>query len=243
LVPDPRPDLARVLQERAEPLPLPSPETVMIPNRPLNLAPSSVSARPLRVWPIARPPRLLPIARSPRLWRGLPVLACVILGLTGCGSSTPRAVDALPLDAQPQTRMLAEVKDDLDALEHGAVAPNALMAHPAPMVANLTGRGFSQVAGQPGHTLNEKRLLAIKAARLEALRDLTEQVHGIRISADSLLRDAVLRNDTLTAHVDGALRGARTVAIEPRGDDGYAVTMELDADTVAYVLRVVGSGA
>jgi outer membrane protein FlgP len=175
-----------------------------------------------------------------------PVLALIglalPLALSACGDGRPRAVDALPPDAQPQTRMLAEVKDQLDALDQGAPLPmNAFAAAPVP--ASLTGRGFSQVAGQPGHTLNEKRLMAIKAARLEALRDLTEQIHGIRISANSLLRDAVMRNDTLSAHVDGALRGARTVAIEPRGEDGYAVTMELDADTVAYVLRVVGAGA
>ena len=173
--------------------------------------------------------------------RALLVLA-LPLALSACGDGRPRAVEALPPDAQPQTRMLAEVKDQLDALDQGAPMPmNAFAAAPAP--ARLTGRGFSQVAGQPGHTVNERRLLAIKAARLEALRDLTEQIHGIRISANSLLRDAVLRNDTLSAHVDGALRGARTVAIEPRGEDGYAVTMELDADTVAYVLRVVGAGA
>jgi hypothetical protein len=36
--------------------------------------------------------------------------------------------------------------------------------------------------------------------------------------------------DALVAHVSGTLRGARTIAIEPRGDDGYFVQMELDAD-------------
>jgi outer membrane protein FlgP len=182
----------------------------------------------------------LPLLSRPRR---LPVLALILCGVAGCTASGPRAVDALPPDAQPQTRMLAEVKDQLDALDQGTAAHGTLPAHPAPMAASLTGRGFSQVAGQPGHTLNEKRLMAIKAARLEALRDLTEQIHGIRISADSLLRDAVMRNDTLAAHVEGTLRGARTLSIEPRGEDGYAVTMELDADTVAYVLRAVGSGA
>lgn len=176
--------------------------------------------------------------------RTAPAVLLVVMSLSACASSGPRAVDALPPEATPETRMLAEVKDNLDALEQGSVSTmSPVISAPAPVVASLTGRGFSQVGGQPGQTLNEKRLLAIKAARLEALRDLTEQIHGIRISADSLLRDAVLRNDTLAAHVEGTLRGARTVAIEPRGEDGYAVTLELDADTVAYVLRAVGSGA
>jgi len=192
---------------------------------------------PLAGLPLTRIPPAAPL-----------VMLVAFVTLTGCGGSGDRAVDALPSDALAGTRMLAETKDALDALDQAGAAPVVAFAPasgigPAVVPPRLTGRGFSQVAGQPGQTLNARRLLAIRAARLEALRDLTEQVHGIRISADSLLRDAVLRNDTLAAHVQGTLRGARTVAVEPRGDDGYAVTIELDADTVAYVLRAVRAGA
>ncbi len=157
-----------------------------------------------------------------------------LIVLAACAPSTRTAVDALPRAATEGTRQLAEAKDMLDSLE-----PTVEVRSRA---APLSGRGFAQVAAQPGQTLNQRRLLAMRAARLDALRDLTEQVHGIRISSDSLMRDAVLRDDRLAAQVQGTLRGARTVAIDPRGDDGYAVTMELDADTVAYVLRAVGTG-
>jgi hypothetical protein len=166
------------------------------------------------------------------------VLACLLL-LPGCLGSGPRAVDSLPLDATTHTVALAETKDMLDHLDQGSAPP----APSSFASAGLTGRGFSQVSGQPGTTLNERRLLAMRAARLDALRDLTEQVHGIRISSDSLVQDAVVRNDRLTAHVEGSLRGARTVSIEPKGDDGYSVVMELDTDTVAYIVRAVKAGA
>lgn len=170
--------------------------------------------------------------------RRLTALACLLL-LTGCLGGHQGAVEALPDDATGRTIMLAETKDMLDALDAGQIAPAA-----APVQSTaLVGRGFAQVAGQPGTTTNERRLLAMRAARLDALRDLTEQVHGIRISSTSQLRDAVLRNDQLAAQVDGTLRGARTVSIAPRGEDGYSVVMELDADTVAYIVRAVGGGA
>ena len=160
--------------------------------------------------------------------------ACFVL-LAGCAGSPPRAVEALPEDATARTMALAATKDMLDTGHPGSIA--------APAHAALTGRGFAQVAGQPGHTVNERRLLAMRAARLDALRDLVEQVHGIRITSSSLLREAVLRNDELAAQVEGTLRGARTVSIEPKGDDGYSVVMELDADTVAYIVRAVRAGA
>ena len=165
-------------------------------------------------------------------------VACLLL-LGGCGAQPQRsAVDALPSDATHQTAMLAQTKDMLDHLDQGKTTTMI-----APARAPLIGRGFAQVAGQPGATVNERRLLAMRAARLDALRDLAEQVHGIRISSESVLRDAVLRNDRLAAHVEGTLRGARTVSIEPKGDDGYSVVMELDADTVAYIVQALGSGA
>lgn len=183
--------------------------------------------------------------KTPALMRPLAVLALCGLTAACAAPRAPLAVDALPVNPMAGTRMLAEVKDDLDALDQAQGSPVAAAARVAPAVAtpHLTARGFAQVAGQPGHTLNEKRLLAIRAARLDALRDLTEQVHGIRISANSLLRDAVLRDDQLAAQVQGTLRGARTLSVEPRGDDGYVVTMELDADTLAYVVRAVGAGS
>lgn len=164
-------------------------------------------------------------------------IALCALILAGCSAGSRSAVDALPDHASATTRQYAQVKDMLDTLEPTLdIRPSLLM--PAPLI----GRGFAQVARQPGESLNQRRLLAMRAARLEALRDLTEQVHGIQLTADSLLRDAVLRDDRLAARVEGSLRGARTTAIEPRGEDGYAVTMQLDADTVAYVLRAVGTG-
>ncbi|NEX45261.1 LPP20 family lipoprotein [Pseudotabrizicola algicola] len=175
---------------------------------------------------------------SPRFAPPAAALACLLL-TAGCMGSGPRAVDAVPLDATDRTLALAQTKDMLDHMDRAAPVPQV---EPVASAA-LTGRGFSQVSGQPGATLNERRLLAMRAARLDALRDLTEQVHGIRISSDSLLSDAVLRNDRLSAHVEGSLRGARTVSIEPKGDDGYSVVMELDPDTVAYILRAVRAGA
>lgn len=169
--------------------------------------------------------------------RSLVALVCLAL-LSGCVGPHPTAVSALPMDATGRTTMLAETKDMLDSLDSGRTASMA-----APAVAPLTGRGFAQVAGQPGSTLNERRLMAMRAARLDALRDLTEQVHGIRINSTSQMRDAVLVNDQLAAQVAGTLRGARTISIEPKGDDGYSVLLQLDADTVAYIVRAVGKGA
>lgn len=100
------------------------------------------------------------------------------------------------------------------------------------------GMGYGQVSGQPGKTLNERRLMAIRAAKLEAYRDLAEQVYGIRLASNSLLRDKVLRDDQIRAEVDGLIRGAETVKIEPRPDQTYMVVLELSPRVVADIKRL-----
>ena len=148
--------------------------------------------------------------------------------------SAPRAVDALPEDASPRTEAVARLKDGL--------AGDPVVAAPAVPVVQFTGMGLAQVSRQPGASTNEKRLMAIRAARMEALRDLTEQIHGIRISAETTLRDQVVRSDMVRGLVEGEIRGARTVRITPKGEDSFEVLMALDPDTVAYILRATRRG-
>jgi hypothetical protein len=81
--------------------------------------------------------------------------------------------------------------------------------------------------------------MAIRAARMDALRDLTEQVHGIRINATTTIREAVVKDDSLSAVVQGTLRGARTTRVGPSGSDSYEVEMVLDRETVAYIVRAL----
>ncbi|TCP61357.1 hypothetical protein EV663_10575 [Rhodovulum bhavnagarense] len=160
--------------------------------------------------------------------------ALLLPALAGCMAMPKSASDALPADAGPGATQLAQVKDDLDGLsvQTGTRLLKTDEAAPA-----IRGLGFSQVSTQPGKSTNEKRLMAIRAARLDAMRDLAEQVHGIRLSGESTLRDTAMRNDLLFAQVQGEIRGARTVRITPKDGDTFEVVLELDADTVAYIVR------
>lgn len=169
--------------------------------------------------------------------RPAPILP-LFLALAACAGQPQTATEALPMDATGLTRQLAEVKDNLDAADAEAAPPPAPVAAPNAVPA-LKGLGFAQIAAQPGPTMNAKRLMAIRAARMDALRDLTEQVHGIRLSASTSVHDAVVMDDSLSAMVQGTIRGARTVRVTPKGTDSYEVEMVLDRETVAYIVRAL----
>ncbi|MGX0974966.1 hypothetical protein ACSSVY_000664 [Roseovarius sp. MBR-51] len=167
---------------------------------------------------------------SPKMLRSI-LLPLALLPLGACMAPS-RAVDALPDDASARTQAVAQLKDDLSGAPVSA-------AGTVPQAVQFTGLGLSQVSTQPGTSINERRLMAIRAARLEAMRDLTEQIHGLQISSESALRDQVLRSDTVRGLVAGEIRGARTLRITPKGDDSFEVVMALDPDTVSYILRAV----
>lgn len=179
---------------------------------------------------------MLPFPR----FRKTNAIALCMAGLMVQACTTTQAVKALPPEPDERTTAIAQIKDDINALNSKALMP--VIEAPSVFPVRITGHGFSQISGQPGGTLNEKRLMAIRAARLEALRDLTEQIHGIRLTSETSLRDATLTDDRIRAIVQGEIRGARTVRITPKDADSFEVVLSLDADTVRYILRAAKLG-
>ncbi|MEK9552821.1 MAG: hypothetical protein VW446_06140, partial [Alphaproteobacteria bacterium] len=51
----------------------------------------------------------------------------------------------------------------------------------AEQVPTLTAVGYAVVSSQPGRSDSQKRLMAIRSARMAAMRDLAEQIHGLQV--------------------------------------------------------------
>ena len=104
-------------------------------------------------------------------------------------------------------------------------------------VPTISAMGYAVVSSQPGRSANQKRLMAIRSARMAAMRDLAEQIHGLKVEGNTTVIDLMVQNDTFRGIVSGAIRGARTVRINPTGSDTYEVLLEIDKDTLSYLLR------
>ena len=101
----------------------------------------------------------------------------------------------------------------------------------------LTATGYAVVSTQPGQSVEQKRLMAIRAARMSAMRDLAEQIHGLKVDSNTTVIDLMVQNDTFRGVVSGVIRGARTVRINPTGSDTYETVLEIDQDMGAYLFR------
>jgi hypothetical protein len=142
------------------------------------------------------------------------------------------ACQGLPL------QKLAVGKSGLDdANERPAMlkVPSELLVPNLPLVEkreSLTATGYAVISVQNSKTPAQQRLMAIRAAKLDAYRSLAEQVYGLRLDATATVADMVVQNDTFRSKVEGVIYGATLVSITPSGDDTYETTLTLDKSTV-----------
>ena len=104
-------------------------------------------------------------------------------------------------------------------------------------IPTISAVGYAVVSSQPGRSENQRRLMAIRSARMAAMRDLAEQIHGLNVEGNTTVIDLMVQNDTFRGVVSGTIRGARTVRINPTGSDTYETVLEIDQDMVAYLFR------
>ncbi|MBW8190515.1 LPP20 family lipoprotein [Neiella marina] len=102
----------------------------------------------------------------------------------------------------------------------------------------LSAVGYAPISAQLGNDYNAKSLRAMKASKLEAYRELAEQVYGQRLQGKSTVADMVVVDDNLRTKVDGLIRGARVIRSYPVGDN-YATEMELDMERIYLITSSV----
>ena len=91
--------------------------------------------------------------------------------------------------------------------------------------------GYAPISLQKGANLSQKQLMAIKASKLEAYRELTEQVYGQKITAGTTVEGSIAQDDYLESKVQGLIKGAqiiKTYAV----DDTYVTELELNMKRV-----------
>lgn len=116
-----------------------------------------------------------------------------------------------------------------------AVPSNLGVSAPTWAVGAITAVG---VGVPPANaTGSEAKLMAIRAAELDARRQLTEKIYGVHINAQTTVQDFVVQNDIVKADVETFLAGA-TIS-EPRYlDDGSVeVTASIDLEGLGRIIR------
>lgn len=92
----------------------------------------------------------------------------------------------------------------------------------------ISAIGYAPISVQRGASESSRMLMALKASKLDAYRELTEQVFGQKVDSGQSLASLVIQDTRLDSSVQGVIRGAKVVKSYPVGDDMYATELELD---------------
>jgi hypothetical protein len=92
----------------------------------------------------------------------------------------------------------------------------------------LRGVGHAPLKAQPGSSAAQKQIMAMRAAKNAAMRELAEKIYGADVWASTSVVRGGVYSDTNRNSVEGLVRGARVVSIKAVKNDVYEAIVEVD---------------
>lgn len=94
-----------------------------------------------------------------------------------------------------------------------------------------TGAPPEQYYGKP-----QARPMALRAAQVDAYRNLLETVQGVQIDSKTTIKDFVVESDTINTAINGMVKGAQIVKKEYMSDGTVEVTVRMPLSGVAKAI-------
>jgi len=98
----------------------------------------------------------------------------------------------------------------------------------APMVLRVVGYGAVDDAVKQSSV--QKRLMAIRASKMDAYRAMAERVYGTSVQGSTTVRDMVVQNDRFRSYVETYMHGARVVSTDLMPDGSAETVLEMIID-------------
>jgi hypothetical protein len=104
----------------------------------------------------------------------------------------------------------------------------------------MRATGYAVISRQPGPTGDDRILQAMRASKLDAYRELSEQVYGQQLIGSTDLRDNIQTANELKARTAGIIKGARVIRSYPLNNT-YVTELELDSRLIYDLYKMRGA--
>ncbi|KMN38317.1 hypothetical protein VI26_00820 [Chromobacterium sp. LK1] len=165
----------------------------------------------------------------------IPSLACVftvLLGLSACATA----------EHPPVVAAVAPKPAGMTPSGVGFVGPGIETEAPKvvvkevnpyqPIVVRVVGSGAAPYTSSL--TPSQRKLLALRAARLDAFRAIAEQVQGMKLVGNSSVSNMIANSDSFRTYVDAYLRGVNIVSNTMKPDGTSEAVAEIMLDQEFY---------
>ncbi|NOZ21423.1 MAG: hypothetical protein GXP25_10080 [Planctomycetes bacterium] len=110
------------------------------------------------------------------------------------------------------------------------------------LLAGLIVLGWTAMAFSQQPLMGKKKLRALRVAKMDAMRQLLEQVKGLELTGQTSVQDFMLEADIVDTVARGFIRGAKVISERDLGDGTIEVTMEVKVASVIANIREVMKG-
>lgn len=158
----------------------------------------------------------------------LPFVVVLLSLLAGC--ATPCCDATRTVTVTTTTEEVAEQSCGTSRCKSSAAVTPATAAAPnadAPQTVRLLATGYGASGAYSRYTQGQRELMAIRAAQVDAYRNLAEQVYGFRVWGNTAVSAFATQNDSVRTYVDAFIRGARVVNLTTLENGNYEATVEL----------------
>lgn len=133
-------------------------------------------------------------------------------------------------DGSYEVKVGANLKPLSDVIKPQQQATKEPEPAPAPQPAQIT-------TTKPAVSPQQAKLLAKRAAEMDARRNLLEYVKGASINSKTSIKDYMTQNDSIRSEVEGLVKGAQVIATRWNDDGTCEVDVEFDLANVKKLIK------
>ncbi len=108
-----------------------------------------------------------------------------------------------------------------------ACAPKRIAQNPLYPTKTLTAIGYGTADMFKNYSPEQRRLMSMRSSKMDAYRNLAEQIYGVHIHGHTTVSDMIVQDDSYRTYIDAFIKGARVKSMTAINTSSYETVIEI----------------